>query len=474
VLELGRPGVLIAGAILAFIPLLLHLITRRPPERAPLPTARFLRADPRMAIRIQRRPVDIILLALRMLFVLLVALAFAAPTWTAPRRGTIDFVLLDRGRGMSEAWVAAVDSARRLLAASNAAELIVFDTAAVQRPAALRQDVAFDSLRAAGAAPVEGDYAVALRALLTSARRSRADSARAWLVTRPRWGAWPAGLSQVRAAAWPGAIQLVVAQHSGPAADSATRRSEPGRAVVLTQADTFVVAALEAIGYRVLRGDSARVRAGPGVAQLVLVPSAAMTLATEADALAAARAGATVIVAGPPPPAGLAEAISLRPSTDSVAASAPVTFDDGTELLTLHDAVPVEASTGANVIAAGSNGRVNTIATRIGDGCIVYFAGDLFTRAAGLSVGYVGALRRLVRGCAAAQILANGVGTEGLPLDSAARALLAGAQLPATVPLSSVAAAGGDSRSLMRVLLIAALLVALAETWLAYRGGAVR
>ncbi|HEX6910077.1 MAG TPA: BatA domain-containing protein, partial [Longimicrobium sp.] len=68
-LTLALPGFLLAGTLAMLLPLALHLIRRRPPVRAPLPTARFLVEDPRNAVRVSR-PTDLRLLALRMLLLL--------------------------------------------------------------------------------------------------------------------------------------------------------------------------------------------------------------------------------------------------------------------------------------------------------------------------------------------------------------------------------------------------------------------
>ena len=76
-LTLAVPAFLVAGALAMLVPLALHLIRRRPPLRAPLPTARFLVEDPRNAVRVSR-PTDLPLLALRMLLLLLLGFGAGA------------------------------------------------------------------------------------------------------------------------------------------------------------------------------------------------------------------------------------------------------------------------------------------------------------------------------------------------------------------------------------------------------------
>ena len=72
------PGFLWAGAAFALLPLALHFVTRRPPDRQPLPTAHFLREDARTLVRLRRTPSDVMLLVIRMAF----AFLLGALVWT--------------------------------------------------------------------------------------------------------------------------------------------------------------------------------------------------------------------------------------------------------------------------------------------------------------------------------------------------------------------------------------------------------
>ncbi|HEX2080716.1 MAG TPA: BatA domain-containing protein, partial [Longimicrobium sp.] len=136
-LTLAAPAFLLAGALAMLVPLALHLIRRRPPMRAPLPTVRFLAEDPRNAVRVSR-PTDLPLLVLRMLLLLLLGFALARPAWLPAPEGTSTVVLLERGAAMrGEGWRAAVAEARRSLLATGGqarGELVLFDTAAVRVP----------------------------------------------------------------------------------------------------------------------------------------------------------------------------------------------------------------------------------------------------------------------------------------------------------------------------------------------------
>ncbi len=70
--------ILIAGALLASAPILLHLILRQEPQRLPLPTLRFLQQRQRTNQR-KLRLRHLLLLALRMLVILLFALTLFQP-----------------------------------------------------------------------------------------------------------------------------------------------------------------------------------------------------------------------------------------------------------------------------------------------------------------------------------------------------------------------------------------------------------
>src|SRR5688500_13944505 len=189
------------------VPLLLHLIRRRPPARVPLPTARFLSPESRSAVRLSR-PTDLLLLALRMLLLLLAGAAFARPAWVPAAAGTSTIVLLDRGGGSPEGWRQGLGEARQaLLGARDEAlgELVVFDSTATRFPRRRVRAALFDSLLAAGPSTTASDYAAGLRALPAAAAELRgADSLRVRLLSAFR-GGWSPGLAAVRAAAWPGA-----------------------------------------------------------------------------------------------------------------------------------------------------------------------------------------------------------------------------------------------------------------------------
>jgi hypothetical protein len=301
VITLAAPAFLLAGVLAAGVPLALHLVRRRPPHRAPLPTERFLSPDPRTAVRVSR-PTDLLLLALRMLLLVLAGAAFARPVWFPAARGTREVVLLDTGAGMGTAWPRAVAAAReRVLGADGKPRgvLALFDTLAV--PMRRIDERTFATLAAAPPTGAASRYSAALGAIPAAARELRgADSVRVTLITAPRWGGWSDGLAALRRAVWPGAIDLV-ALPASPSPDSVAPNPAPRRAVRLTgdagPSIPYARAALEATGWSV-RDVSAAGAVSFDSAEMVLVSTPVAS--TVADAVRrAAEAGATVLVTAP-------------------------------------------------------------------------------------------------------------------------------------------------------------------------------
>jgi hypothetical protein len=465
---LDRPGLLWAGLLLALLPPLLHLITRRPRERRPLPTARFLAPDARTTVWLQRRPTEVPLLLLRSLFLLLLGAAAAGPAWPARGEATLDLVLLDRALGAG-GWAAAVDSARAVLLPQPGparGDLVLFDTAAAVVPAREVTPALFDSLAALAVGPHPGpaDYGAALRAARGSARaRPGADSLRLTLVTRPRWEGWSEGLGPLRAAAWPGAIRLVaVGGTDGPEAAPPPPAPRARAAAVLAAegGGAYAAAALAALGWAV-----ADATAEPAL-YLVLAPE----VAAGGDLLARAREGAVVVVAGEPPAGPLGDALPWETAEESslvAAAPAALVLDAGPSLGGAAGRVPGRVRRPGRLLAAWEDGRPAAAAAPEGAGCLVFLATELEAGALPLSPAFPLLLDRLARGCEPAAPPAGGA---ALPLDRGALALLEGREMPAVVAAATLGAVD-PGRRLDRWLLLAALGVALAEAGLAYRRG---
>jgi hypothetical protein len=467
VLTLALPAFLAAGALAMLVPLALHLIRRRPPGRAPLPTARFLVEDPRNAVRVSR-PTDLPLLALRMLLLLLFGFALARPAWIPTPRGTSTVVLLDRGSAMrGDGWRAAVGEARRsLLGADGEArgELVMFDTAAVRVPRARITPALFDSLVSVDAMSASSDYAAALRAIPPAARALRgADSVRVRMISALADEGWTPGLAPLRRAAWSGTVDLARVLLARTPADSAAPAAVDLTSVTIAApGGGFVATALAAVGM-----EGPRVSPGaalPAAAASVYVLLDAPSPAVAAQLLERARAGATLVVAPGAEAEPLRAALPWTGGAGLVRGGGAMWFDAETRLSGAAGRVEAGGpAPGARTIAAWDDGRPAATAKRLGSGCVVFVGTPLEGGQLPLQAEFPAALARLARGCDAT------VGTaDARPLDPGALAILRG-RGPAAVPASAVGAAEAGV-ALGRWLLAAALMVALIETLLAYRG----
>lgn len=493
----AAPGFLLAGAILAVVPIVLHLLARTTPERRPLPTARFLTVDRRTQLRV-RRPSDLLLLALRVMFIVLLGAAFADPEWLPARTGAGVVVLLDGGAGMAPVWDEAVAAARGGLGPDGT--LVVFDS--VARVAA-DPERALDSLATAGPGAGAASYLAALRGLKAAAGALPAESATAVLVTRPRWSAWSPGVAMAREAAWRARIEVVALEAPSPRVDrmeeQADGRSpgmdggsadvegggpgvegatEPGEAmawVVLGAEDhplrPYAAAALGALGYA---------PASDTLAGLVLV----LPDADDATPRAIPEAPRVVLLGGRMEGGwerGGRPWISSREAPGGPARSrGRLVLPDGRAI---EGWVPQggRPAAGSVVVAVWEDGRPAAAATRRGDGCHAYLAAEPGTSAAAADPAFPWLIRALADACAAGGVadgrersapadeaaLAEARGGV-LPLDRGATVVLRGDALPPAVDLLS--AEGPRRRALAGLLTVLALVVALAEAAIAYRG----
>ena len=468
------PAFLLAGALAALVPLALHLIRRRPPSRAPLPTSRFLTEDPRTSVRVSR-PTDLVLLALRMLLLLLAGAALARPAWLPAPEGTSEVVLLDRSAAMrGPAWNRAVDAARRALLASDGearGELVLFDTAAVRVPRRRIAPALFDSLAAAPPSADRADYAAALRGVRPALAELRgADSVRVTLLSALRWGGWSDGLAPLRRAAWPGSLVIpdLGAASTNDTASSADSAAASRHAVVIAPSGRGLnaTAALAATGWEV--------RTAPQPGPLPADANLYVTLAPPSPQVAGelrrrAEAGATVVVASSAVSAEAREWLPWtavgRPVTES---GGEIFFAPGLQLAGASGRVSGDPKPGASVIAAWDDGRPAAAAARAGRGCAVFLAAEIEGGEIPFSASYPRALDRLARGCEDASV---DDADASRSLDAGARAVLRG-QGPSVLAASAFSGSGGGV-ALGRWLMAAALAVALVETFLAYRGRSV-
>lgn len=447
------PLFLVAGALAALVPLALHLIRRRPPTRSPLPTARFLSEDARSSIRVSR-PTDRLLMALRMLLLLLFGAALARPAWVPSPSGTREVVLLDRSAAMRGEWRSAVGEARRTLLAPDGVargDLVLFDTAAAHIPQGRITAALFDSLANAGPSANPASYAAALRSIEPATRELRgADSVRVTLVSALRWGGWRAGTAALREAAWPGAIRLAPL---GPLAGMPfTPREERGEALVIGAGGggRFVVPALQATTWRATL--AATVPAQPAAQVIVALRPTGGALRRHAEN------GATVIIDAA---AGIEDWLPVQGSPRRTTDAGELWFAPDLRVTGASERVELRPKRGARVLASWDDGRPAVVASRVGKGCAVVVGTALEGGELPLSAAFPRVLERMARACEPpADVHAM------QPLDAGARAILAG-RGPAAVNAASIGAGGGVA--LGRWLMAGALLVALAETFFAYR-----
>lgn len=472
------PGFLLAGGLLALVPIVLHMLAPSPPERRPLPTARFLAVDRRTRLAL-RRPADLPLLALRVLLLLLLGAAFARPEWLPRREGSAVIVLLDAGADMAPAWAEAVAAAEERLREAGGV-VVVFDTTA--RVLGPFDDALLDSLRSAPPSAATASYLAALRGLRRAAGALPAETARAVLLTRARWGAWSPAVPMARAAAWPGRIEVVEVGRDGGrgspggGADLGTRPAgaveapatvavAPGDASATIRVEgppdhplrPYVTAALAALGYRLEAGGSrVAVRlGGEGSIGVRVEESGADVAAWQGEGGSSGEAvGARGAGRSPDRPSGPGRLVLA-----------------GAHALPGWIPLPGRPASGARVLAVWEDGRPAAAVVRDDNACAALLAAEPETPSVAADPAFPHLLAALLEGCGAGTAPAVG-GTEdaalsGAPLDEGARRLLAGASLPPVAELASLEARRG--RSLVRVAFGLALLVAALEAIMAYR-----
>nr|WP_240979053.1 BatA domain-containing protein [Longimicrobium terrae] len=454
-MTLAAPGFLLAGLLATLVPLALHLIRRRPPMRAALPTARFLSEDPRNAIRVSR-PTDVPLLLLRMLLLALLGAALARPSWIPAREGTANVVLLDRGAASAAEWPRAVATARQAVIGPDGepvGELLLFDTAAVHVPRAELTMAYFAKLASDGPGRGRSELAAGLRAVPLAARDLRgADSVAVRVISAFPQSGWSAGLAPLRRAAWPGSLELVPLRMGMDSASSDTAGTPRSAAVIATEGGRYAAAALGALGYAARTIAPAASASIPEDVIIVLDGS-------PAGLMDRARAGATVVFA-----AGAVDGNRDLPWTGSAAsASGGGTMWFGPELRIGGAAGRAGGApaSDAHVVAAWDDGRPAAAARKIGRGCVVVAGTALEGGELPFQAEYPAMLGRLARGCE------DAAATAERPLDSGALSLLRGTGAR-TIAANRLGAAGGGF-AFGRWLLAAAILAALLETLLAYR-----
>ena len=491
------PGFLIAAAVFAAVPVALHLLARRPPARAALPTARFLREDPRTLLRLQRRPTDAWLLVVRVVFALALGTAFAGVSWMPGRSGAVRVVLVDAGADATVSWSDAVEAVRGAVSdESRAGDGATGDRGAVGEShtaitVAYGLDggarvVDLDELagleRGSRAATVEDG----LRALRETARTEGFARADVVWVGRPSWRGWSPGLGLTRAQLWPGRVQMrpiaggrdedVSAEtRSGdvsgetPAEDvsSRTRGDPPVTPVALLVGEAPagpLGRAVEALGGRVVGATGGG--SGPAEARSGATGASPVTTGDEQEAepkwifvsdgssatlgplLDRARSGATLVLSGP-----LAEPADAVPWVvgGSAAGVGQLLLSGDRAVGAPVERLPGKPAVGARTVAVFDDGTPAAAAGSLGEGCVGYLAARLTAPELTSSPGYPELIRTLAHGCDDPAALDG-------PLDRGALTAIERPDLPATVDVASLVATEGIELTPWLVLLALALL----------------
>ena len=452
------PGFLAAGAALAIAPILLHLLARRPPDRQPLPTARFLRNDARTFLRLQRRPTDLVVLAMRVLFAVSLGAAFAGMTWTSPRDGRGHIVLLDAGAAAQADWDAAREIAAAELTATSSTGAGQSVVLAYGLDDGSRLVAAADlSALSRGTRPATAEDG--LRALRSAAlSETRWQRATVTWVTRPSWRAWSPGVGLLRPVLWPGHVALSLvpdAPASSGSGSEALLGAEPTAVPSAVDSVSMLVArvtdgseddplwrALTALGVTV-------VAAGvPGRPDWIFVEAPSREVL--AGLLDEARRGATVIASGrlssgadiPWIPGGATESDRGGVILETGVTLYPATAAGGTP------------APGARTVAVFENATPAATAVTLGEGCVVYFAASIYDPALSGGPEYPNLVDALGRACA------DDMGLDA-PLDRGGLHALERSDLPDGVDLTAMA--GEEGRPLGRWLILLALLLLTAE-----------
>lgn len=486
------PAFLLAGALLAAGAVALHLLSRRPPERRPLPTARFLDEDRRTLLRFQRRPSDLPILLVRVIFALLLGAAFADLSWSPTRSGVTRFVLVDMvGASLDgvEVMTRAVDEAVADAESDGiAVEVIAYGTTpdgalvVTSDPESVVQ-----SLEGTRSSAMAGLRALSATALIDATT----DSAEVLWILRPDWSQWTTGVGLMRPAFWPGSIEVRgegvevgarrvadVSVGIRAALIDATRLENmpgDGRDTVLVLGGPASGAAasgaaprvsleraLEALGHAPTSDVAAPVR---------LIFAEAPRPADLPALLDRAREGSTLVMSGRAPEASKEDDLPWSSARTPAADERPrvVLRGSGEAVGAPVQLAPEGVRGGGRVLALFDDLRPAASARRLGEGCVVWFAASLHAPSLTASAAYPDLVRDLIEGC-------DDAASETSPLDAGAIESLTREDLPARVAMADVvemrrARSAGPAPGIgfTPFLLVLAIAAIGAESWMTRR-----
>lgn len=459
------PGFLVAGALFATLPVALHLLARRPPDRRPLPTARFLREEQRTLLRMSRRPSDVPLLIVRMLFALTLGACFAGVTWASERTGVARVLLVD-------VEAAADIGVEQLFATVRVAIEDGEESGLTTRVVGYAADesgslVASAELEELTFAVGESKTTAAdgLRVLRsTMASETALDSVAVVWIMQPTWHQWTKGVGLVREGLWPGAVEIRATAPAHLDRVGVDTRVAAGATTASTKgfsAEAALRPALAALGADMVEPEPGT---APGADWFFVESPRAEDLGA---LMGHARAGATVVLTGALPNSSEAAAVPWDPNVRMPGGSpgpgvttpspGPTISSPGTILREGRPPLAINApaaegapASDAHVIAVFENARPAAAARSLGNGCVVYTAIALTDDALTGTAGYVDLVDDLAHGCPSLD--------GDLPLDRGALTALARPDLPAHIALADLDAPSGKPLTPALLLLALALL----------------
>ncbi len=473
----SAPGFLIAGGLLAAIPILLHLLSRRPPDRVALPTARFLSEDSRTLLRLRRTPSDLPLLLLRVLFALALGAVFAGLRWVPERTGSREVILVDAGADSVVAWASLADAVREAASGTSSPGAGSAGGRGSEPPLVIAYGlddgprvVAANELHAVTRGSDPATLEEGLRALRREAAGSRFAEARVTWVGRPSWRIWSPAVGLMRPALWPGQVRLHAVEGDPPGslvrdasstAATAPRPLSAPQARISVSSDTGALArAVEALGGRVVEGADGGEEVPPDWIVAEMTPEGL------APWLPRIRAGAVLVAFGEPPTGSPEVPWSAAPSRSGPSpgppAAALLVLDGDRTAGGAAPRAPGFPTPGARTLLTFDDGTPAAAAREVGEGCIAFMAASLTDPALTSSPAYPEVLRALLLGC-------RDTGFGDGPLDRGALDVLERSDLPASVEVAAILTSEG--REFTKWLLLAALGLLGLEVLLTRSGG---
>jgi hypothetical protein len=213
------PGFLIAGGLVSLGVVILHLLVTQPPQSEQLPTVRFIPDVPAQSTSLTVLPSDLLLMVLRIITIMLIAMAFAQPQLKPQHQTIVRITMIDASRSSASA-AELTDSARKYV--TGAAAVVVFDSAAREVIPGMAMDTISVLMRTPHVSRQGALSAAMIVGMRAAARvRTGADSID-FVIVSPLLAAERDAATMSIRQLWPGHVHVV---RVAPLVDSATARS---------------------------------------------------------------------------------------------------------------------------------------------------------------------------------------------------------------------------------------------------------